>query len=65
MHKSFRRRDVDKEEIETDDIPVFLAESHEKYLMGSNTTMYKVIQNMLALTWQFACMHLNIILHKI
>lgn len=50
MHKSFRRRDVDKEEIETDDIPVFLAESHEKYLMGSNTTMYKVIQNMLALT---------------
>jgi hypothetical protein len=31
MHKSFRLRDVDKEEIETDNIPVFLAESHGKY----------------------------------
>jgi hypothetical protein len=56
---------VGKEEIETDDIPVFLAESHGKYLMDSNTTMYKVIQNMLALTWQFPCMHLNIIVDNI
>ena len=60
MHKSFRRPDVGKEEIETDDIPVFLAESHGKYLMDSHTTMYKVIQNMLALTWRFVCMRLNI-----
>jgi hypothetical protein len=50
MHKSFRLRDVDKEEIETDNIPVFLAESHGKYLMDSHTTMHKVIQNMLVLT---------------
>jgi hypothetical protein len=35
---------VDKEEIETDDISVFLAESHGKYLMDSHTTMYKMIQ---------------------
>jgi len=39
MHKSFRRRDVDKEEIETDDIPVFLAESHGKYLMDSHNNV--------------------------
>jgi len=37
MHKSFRSPDVDKAEIETDDIPVFLAESHRKYLMDSHT----------------------------
>jgi hypothetical protein len=32
--------------------------------MDSHTTMYKVIQNMLALTWQFGCMHRNIISYK-